>query len=156
MEYHGETELIIHKRTAKATDKLLALLAANHAPERPPYVAPPISNDVFEEAWSLMQPPSRGRVETIQRAVLSQFPDISLNDIKSARRTDNVVKPRQIAMYLAKELTQRSLPDIGRRFGGRDHTTVLHAVRKIRENIKTDAGLAAQIEAIKATITEMH
>ena len=57
--------------------------------------------------------------------------NVSRSDLLSSRRTANVVRPRQVAMYLAKTLTLRSLPEIGRRFGGRDHTTVLHAVRKI-------------------------
>ena len=70
----------------------------------------------------------------------------------SSRRTANVVRPRQIAMYLAKTLTLRSLPEIGRRFGGRDHTTVLHAVRKIESLIGQDTSLAAEIEAIKGQL----
>jgi chromosomal replication initiator protein len=72
----------------------------------------------------------------------------------SSRRTANVVRPRQIAMYLAKTLTLRSLPEIGRRFGGRDHTTVLHAVRKIESLIGTDNGLAAEIEVLKSQLQE--
>ena len=67
--------------------------------------------------------------ETID-AVCQRF-NISRNDLLSARRTRNVLLPRQIAMYLAKNLTLRSLPHIGRHFGGRDHTTVIHSVNKI-------------------------
>jgi chromosomal replication initiator protein len=59
-----------------------------------------------------------------------------------------VARPRQAAMYLAKQLTTRSYPDIGRRFGGRDHTTVLHAVRKIEELKASDAGIAADLETL--------
>lgn len=70
------------------------------------------------------------RVESIQRVVARHFHCTRL-DLLSSRRTAAVVLPRQIAMYLAKKLTPRSLPDIARRFGGRDHTTALHAVRKI-------------------------
>lgn len=73
-------------------------------------------------------------------------------DLLSARRTANIVLPRQIAMYLAKRVTLRSLPEIGRRFGGRDHTTVLHAVRKIGELIRNDASFAAKVEAITAEL----
>ena len=72
----------------------------------------------------------------------------------SSRRTANVVRPRQIAMYLAKTLTLRSLPEIGRRFGGRDHTTVLHAVRKIENLSDTDKVLADEIETLKRMLTE--
>ncbi|MCB8829719.1 chromosomal replication initiator protein DnaA, partial [Escherichia coli] len=74
----------------------------------------------------------RIRIEEIQRIVARHY-NVSKQDLLSNRRTRTIVKPRQIAMYLAKMLTPRSLPEIGRRFGGRDHTTVLHAVRKIED-----------------------
>jgi chromosomal replication initiator protein len=64
------------------------------------------------------------------------------------------VRPRQIAMYLAKTLTLRSLPEIGRRFGGRDHTTVLHAVRKIENLVSTDTALAEEIELLKRQLQD--
>jgi chromosomal replication initiator protein len=70
----------------------------------------------------------------------------------SARRSRNVARPRQIAMYLAKQLTQRSLPEIGRKFGGRDHTTVMHAVRKIEELIDGDETVAQDVEIIRRTL----
>jgi chromosomal replication initiator protein len=72
----------------------------------------------------------------------------------SDRRTRVIVKPRQIAMYLAKTMTPRSFPEIGRRFGGRDHTTVLHAVRKIEELINSDTKLGHEIELLKRLIIE--
>ncbi len=71
-------------------------------------------------------------VEEIQRRVASHY-QIRLDDMFSPRRSRSVARPRQVAMYLAKQLTQQSLPDIGRRFGGRDHTTVIHAVKKVNE-----------------------
>ena len=74
--------------------------------------------------------PKRVRIEDIQRVVARQY-NVSRSDLLCSRRTANIVRPRQVAMYLAKILTLRSLPEIGRRFGGRDHTTVLYAVRKI-------------------------
>jgi len=64
------------------------------------------------------------------------------------------VRPRQVAMYLAKTLTLRSLPEIGRRFGGRDHTTVLHAVRKIEGLVGNDVALAEEIEVLKRQLQE--
>jgi chromosomal replication initiator protein len=67
----------------------------------------------------------------------------------SSPRTANVVRPRQVAMYLAKTLTLRSLPEIGRRFGGRDHTTVLHAVRKIEALVAKDVSLSEEVESLK-------
>jgi chromosomal replication initiator protein len=93
------------------------------------------------------------RIEDIQRAVARRF-NVERSDLLSARRTASVVRPRQIAMYLAKVMTFRSLPEIGRRFGGRDHTTVLHAVRKIEALMKTQAALAAEIDALKDELKE--
>ncbi len=93
----------------------------------------PVTLDMAErEMRDLIRPaePKRVRIEDIQRVVARQY-NVSRADLLSSRRTANVVRPRQVAMYLAKVLTLRSLPEIGRRFGGRDHTTVLHAVRKI-------------------------
>jgi chromosomal replication initiator protein len=90
----------------------------------------------------------RVKIEDIQRVVSKHF-NVSKQDLLSSRRTRSIVWPRQIAMYLAKSLTLRSLPEIGRRFGGRDHTTVLHAVRKVEEQIGTDEALVQEIELLK-------
>ncbi|MBN9033185.1 MAG: chromosomal replication initiator protein DnaA [Rhizobiales bacterium] len=79
--------------------------------------------------------PKRVRIEDIQRVVARHY-NVSRQELVSNRRTRVIVKPRQIAMYLSKTLTPRSFPEIGRRFGGRDHTTVLHAVRKIEDLIE--------------------
>jgi chromosomal replication initiator protein len=95
----------------------------------------------------------RVKIDDIQKLVASHF-NVSRAEILSARRTANVVRPRQIAMYLAKTLTLRSLPEIGRRFGGRDHTTVLHAVRKIEELVSKDHNLAEVIELLKRILSE--
>jgi chromosomal replication initiator protein len=75
---------------------------------------------------------------------------ISLADMKCAGRTADIVRPRQVAMYLTKTLTQLTLPAVGRRFGGRDHTTVLHAVRKIERLIREDWTLAHDVAVIEA------
>ena len=75
-------------------------------------------------------------------------------DLLSARRTAMVVRPRQVAMYLSKILTLRSLPEIGRRFGGRDHTTVLHAVRKIDGLVNKDSTLSEEIDMLKRMLME--
>jgi chromosomal replication initiator protein len=74
----------------------------------------------------------RVTIEEIQRQVASHY-QIRMSDMHSPRRSRSIARPRQVAMYLAKQLTQQSLPDIGRKFGGRDHTTVIHAVKKIEE-----------------------
>jgi chromosomal replication initiator protein len=70
---------------------------------------------------------------------------VARTDLLSPRRARSIVMPRQVGMYLAKKMTSRSLPEIGRRFGGRDHSTVLHAVRKIDDQIKTDDRLAKEV-----------
>ncbi len=97
--------------------------------------------------------PKRIKIEDIQKLVASHF-NVSRADILSSRRTANVVRPRQIAMYLSKILTLRSLPEIGRRFGGRDHTTVLHAVRKIEALTTSDGTLSEEIELLKRMLME--
>jgi chromosomal replication initiator protein len=95
----------------------------------------------------------RIRIEDIQRCVSRHY-NVSRTDMLSNRRTRIIVKPRQIAMYLAKTMTPRSLPEIGRRFGGRDHTTVLHAVRKVEGLIAQDTQLAKELELLKRLIQE--
>ena len=95
----------------------------------------------------------RVRIEDIQRIVARHY-NVSRQELVSNRRTRVVVKPRQIAMYLAKTLTPRSFPEIGRRFGGRDHTTVLHAVRKIEDLITGDTKLCHEVELLKRLINE--
>jgi len=97
--------------------------------------------------------PRRVRIEDIQRIVARHY-NVSKTELLSNRRTRSIVKPRQVAMYLAKVLTPRSLPEIGRRFGGRDHTTVLHAVRKIEGMSGDDKQLAQEIELLKRLISE--
>jgi chromosomal replication initiator protein len=95
----------------------------------------------------------RVRIEDIQRIVARHY-NVSRQELVSNRRTRVIVKPRQIAMYLAKTMTPRSFPEIGRRFGGRDHTTVLHAVRKIEELIGDDTKLGHEVELLKRLINE--
>ena len=70
----------------------------------------------------------------------------------SARRSRIITRPRQIAMYLAKNLTTRSLPEIGRKFGGRDHTTVIHAIRKVQELKKNDSNFSEDIEILTRSL----
>ena len=90
----------------------------------------------------------RVTIEEIQKRVASHF-NIRLSDMHSARRARSVARPRQVAMYLAKQLTSRSLPEIGRKFGGRDHTTVMHAVRKVDELREYDSGFAEDVELLR-------
>lgn len=116
----------------------------------------PVTLEMAErEMRDLIRPaePKRVRIEDIQRIVARQY-NVSRADLLSSRRTANVVRPRQVAMYLAKILTLRSLPEIGRRFGGRDHTTVLHAVRKIEALTGNDTAFAEEIEALKRQLQD--
>lgn len=97
--------------------------------------------------------PKRVRIEDIQR-VVSRHYNVSKQEMVSNRRTRTIVKPRQIAMFLAKTMTPRSFPEIGRRFGGRDHTTVLHAVRKIENLLDEDTKLSHEVELLRRLISE--
>ncbi len=87
-------------------------------------------------------------IEEIQKKVAEHW-NIRLTDMASARRARAVARPRQVAMFLAKQLTSRSLPEIGRRFGNRDHTTVMHAIARINELMKIDAVLAEDVELLR-------
>ena len=91
-------------------------------------------------------------IDEIQRKVAEHY-NIRMADMHSARRSRQVARPRQVAMYLAKQLTARSLPEIGRKFGGRDHTTVMHAVRKIDELMAEDAQIAQDVEIVRRALT---
>ena len=90
----------------------------------------------------------RVTIDEIQRRVAEHF-NIKMAEMTSARRARIVARPRQVAMYLAKQSTQRSLPEIGRKFGGRDHTTVMHAVKKIEELTRADRALAEDVELLQ-------
>ncbi|NHO31713.1 chromosomal replication initiator protein DnaA [Acetobacter sp. LMG 1636] len=90
----------------------------------------------------------RVTIEEIQRKVAEHW-NIRLTDMSSARRARAVARPRQVAMYLAKQLTSRSLPEIGRKFGNRDHTTVMHAVSRITELMERDTAFAEDVELMR-------
>ena len=93
-------------------------------------------------------------IDSIQDIVSSYF-NLRVQDFKSQKRTRNVAYPRQIAMYLSRKLTDMSLPKIGEEFGGRDHTTVIHAYEKISENLKTDEGLQSTIDDITKKLKQI-
>jgi len=95
----------------------------------------------------------RVMIEDIQKVVARHF-NVSRQDLLSNRRTRVIVRPRQIAMYLSKSLTPRSLPEIGRHFGGRDHTTVLHAVRKVESLASSEPKFAQELELLTRLIQE--
>jgi chromosomal replication initiator protein len=117
---------------------------------------PPLTIDRIDEIIGHMYrsgEPKRVRIEDIQRVVARHY-NVSKTELLSNRRTRTIVKPRQVAMYLAKVMTPRSLPEIGRRFGGRDHTTVLHAVRKIEHLSGTDDTMAQELEMLRRMIAD--
>jgi chromosomal replication initiator protein len=87
-------------------------------------------------------------IEEIQRKVAEHY-NIRLSDMIGPKRLRNIARPRQVAMYLSKQLTPRSLPEIGRRFGGRDHTTIMHGVRKIEELMSTDSQLSDDLQLLR-------
>jgi chromosomal replication initiator protein len=87
-------------------------------------------------------------IEEIQKRVAEHF-NIRIADMHSARRARAVARPRQIAMWLSKQLTSRSLPDIGRKFGNRDHTTVMHAVKKVEELRAIDSGFCEDVDMLR-------
>jgi len=90
----------------------------------------------------------RVTIEDIQRRVAEHF-NIRITDMHSARRARAIARPRQVAMYLAKQLTARSLPEIGRKFGGRDHTTVMHAVRRVEELRRSDSQFCEDVDLLR-------
>jgi chromosomal replication initiator protein len=95
--------------------------------------------------------PPRGRmmIASIQQRV-AEYYDIPLIEMTSKRRSRGVARPRQVAMYLSKQLTTHSLPEIGRRFGKRDHTTVIHAVRRIEHLMRTDPHMEEDVAILRS------
>ena len=93
----------------------------------------------------------RTTIDQIQKKVSEHF-NLKISDMHSARRSRIIARPRQIAMYLSKNLTTRSLPEIGRKFGGRDHTTVIHAIKKVEELKKNDSNLSEDIEILTRSL----
>ncbi len=110
----------------------------------------PITLDVAQELLHdiLRAHERRVSIEEIQRKVADHY-RIRFNEMTSQRRARNIARPRQVAMYLAKQLTSRSLPDIGKRFGDRDHTTVMHAVGRVTALMETDAAFAEDVELLR-------
>lgn len=114
----------------------------------------PISIDLVREALKdlLALQDRLVSIDNIQR-VVAEYYKIKGSDLHSKRRSRSVARPRQVAMYMAKELTNHSLPEIGDSFGGRDHTTVLHACRKIRELLESDADIREDVKNLLRTLT---
>ncbi len=113
----------------------------------------PVTIEVAEDAIGSRAAAGEKRVtiEEIQRKT-AEYYKLDLRDLHSPRRARRVARPRQVAMYLARELTSRSLPDIGRRFGGRDHTTVLHACRRIESLCRADPVFQQEVDFLRKVL----
>lgn len=103
----------------------------------------------------LGEPPKRLSIETIQKIVADHF-KLRVSDLKSKRRQQNIALPRQIAMFLSRKLTNASYPDIGEKFGGKDHTTVMHNVRKIEDCLGNDLDLKANVESLERQLEQLQ
>jgi chromosomal replication initiator protein len=148
-EIGGDVLALLAERLTESGRELEGAITRLHATWQ--YMRTPIKIDIAETIIrDLVQgiEPRRIKIEDILKTVSRHF-GVSKGDILSQRRHRSVVWPRQIGMYLAKQLTSRSLPEIGRRFGNRDHTTVLHAIRKIDGEIANSARLKDEIEELK-------
>jgi chromosomal replication initiator protein len=90
-------------------------------------------------------------IENIQKTICDYF-NIKLADLKAKRRTKDIVLPRQLGMYLCRKFTSTSFPSIGNKFGGRDHSTVIHASRSIEKKIKEDSHIRVTVEKLEKTL----
>lgn len=140
-------EFLAHKITSNVRELEGAL---NRIVAQSTLVGRPVTLETTQEVLRdlLRANDRRVTIEEIQKRVAEHF-NIRLADMHSARRARAVARPRQVAMYLSKQLTARSLPEIGRKFGGRDHTTVMHAVRKVEELRSTDNSFNEDVELLK-------
>ena len=143
-------EFLAHKISSNVRELEGAL---NRVVAHASLVGQPITLETTQEVLKdlLRANDKRITVEDIQKVVAGHF-DIKISDMHSARRSRMVARPRQIAMYLAKQLTTKSLPEIGRRFGGKDHTTVMHAVKRIEELMGQDSEFASEVELVKKLV----
>lgn len=142
----NKAEVVEYKRreVQRKLDELNAIAAATAAMQR-------AKDEEFRKAYEASHVRAY-RLEEVKEAVCKHF-DISMAEMVCERRTKKIVLKRQLAMYLCKELSHRSLPEIGRRFGGRDHTTVLHAIRKINRLLdQGDESILRHISSIKTAL----
>jgi chromosomal replication initiator protein len=122
---------------------LIRIIAYSLLEEKP--ITLELSKEVLKDL--LKEPKKLITVDFIQRCVVEEF-GISLHDLKTRRRHKTIVLPRQVAMYLSRELTDLSLPEIGNFFGGKDHTTVLHAYNKIKEILNNNEILKDRVDKV--------
>jgi chromosomal replication initiator protein len=118
----------------------------------------PITLEIAQKRLKdIFAPPKQANIsiDIIQRVVAEEY-NLYSNDLKGKKRTATIVFPRQLAMYITREITEFSTTEIGQVFGGRDHTTVMHACQKIEERIRSDSALNTRIESLKRKIIESN
>ncbi len=156
MERYLEKMTAIEAKVEREKKRLLDERRAREAAEAVERVAENLRRQAELEAEAAQAGAEIGSMGIIPIGAIlgacAVFYGVPTSSLFAEHRLKDIVKTRHIAMYLAKELTPRSLPDIGRRMGGRDHTTVLHGVRKIAALIKSDPSLAAEVATIRARI----
>ncbi len=143
-------EFLAHKITSNVRELEGAL---NRVVAHATLVGRPITLETTQEVLHdlLRANDRRISIEDIQKQVAHHY-NIKVSDMHSARRSRSVARPRQVAMYLSKKLTSKSLPEIGRKFGGKDHTTVMHAVKRIEELMGSDSEIASDIELLERIV----
>ena len=112
-----------------------------------------LAEETLKAIFSKPDKPKFITIEKIQQETAKYF-SLKIEELKAKKRTQNVALPRQIAMYLSRELTDSSLPKIGEEFGGRDHTTVMHAHKKINNDLRDNRQLKASVEQIIGKINK--
>jgi len=140
-------EFLAHKITSNVRELEGAL---NRVVAHATLVGRPITLETTQEVLHdlLRANDRRVSIEDIQKHVATHY-NIKVSDMHSARRSRAVARPRQVAMYLSKKLTSKSLPEIGRKFGGKDHTTVMHAVKRVEELMGADSEMLKDVELIE-------
>jgi len=141
----------IAKRAAEISPEAQLRALSVERPTRPFEPLPPIPNSAIAEAVDIVFPDWVNDIIKIRYAVAKEW-GVSRIDLVSARRTRNVTVPRQVGMFLCRKLTRRSLPEIGRGFGNRDHTTVHHAVHVIERAIARDEQFRARVYALAESL----
>ncbi len=153
-QMHAERRARLARLGAIPTNSVVSKLTeAQIVPIRPErkLIIPPV--EFFYQnfwCWDLVTATNRilPTVKNIQNVVANHF-DISVMDMVSARRTKNLILPRHVALYLAKEMTELSYPVIGRYFGGRDHSTIIHAVEKITARMESEPELKRTVDGLR-------
>lgn len=158
----GETECKSAQKARYSAERLLERLKEHHdfSVRRPEHIPPRLRHKMQPIVlaakpalpYDNRPEPHRPLIGAIQRAVAKHY-GVTRDEIISQRRPARVVRPRQVAMYLSREMTLHSLPSIGRAFGGRDHTTVLHAIRKMEALVSVDPMIAGVVESVTAELS---